>query len=109
MYICTSKQTAYCFRTTHITDMIEIDKGVPLTPRKLGKDGITDKLVLQMEVGDSFFFSCPEKNNETETRIMLYNKIRQPLRKKRLAKYYDLDRSHAIRKVDGGFRVWRTK
>jgi len=47
MYICTSKQTAYCFRTTHITDMIEIDKGVPLTPRKLGKDGITDKLVLQ--------------------------------------------------------------
>ena len=75
--------------------MIKIEKNIPIPDNSL-----SEYASLEMDVGDSFFVACEEaKRGKTRTRI--WNKIRICMTKK------ELNRNHTIRKVDGGFRVWR--
>lgn len=81
-------------------DMFKIDKGIPLVKR--GQLVPRKYPTPLLEVGDSFF--APLKDDDT------IEKLRARMNVYILgARRIFPDRSFALRTVDGGIRVWRTK
>jgi len=76
--------------------MIEIDKGIPIPDNT----SIFEFPVLEMGIGDSFFVPC-EKTKEGKVRVKINNRIRSIMTKNELV------RTHTVRLMEGGFRIWR--
>lgn len=77
--------------------MIEIEKNIPMPHTRP-----VEFPIVEMDIGDSFFVKCEnEKIKEYKTRIRIRNKIRAEMVK------HEIIRNYTVRKVEGGFRVWR--
>ena len=75
--------------------MIKIEKNIPMPSRK------TNYPVLEMEKGDSFFIECENSLEYNILRSRIHGRIINRVKNK------GLNRIYAIRRVDGGLRVWR--
>jgi hypothetical protein len=68
-------------------ETMEIQKGVPMPTQKYPLD--------DMDIGDSIFFDSDTKRHQLDNAVQ---RVR-----------YRTGRKFTIRKVDGGFRLWRVE
>ena len=72
--------------------MYKVEKNVPM-PTYSGKKGVSKYPFKEMEVGDSFEFKGSKPT--IDAAVNRFSKI--------------LDYKFTVRKVENGFRIWRTK
>ena len=73
--------------------MIEIEKGVPIPPRKSGPKTVVRRA--SMEIGDSYFVACVSKQEASKEAIAARTWG------------YGNGMKFSTRQVEGGVRIWR--